>query len=113
MCAHTADNVCCQFLSTLPARRVGHRFFRRGYRGVMCGAGVARSCCRGGSGGARDSQLCFRYVITGIFSKIHLDITIITTTTTTEEHYIVRIHVMCVDSMQYIQHKPTTVVTTV
>ena len=32
-----------------------------------------RSWCRGGSGGARDSQLFFGYVITGMFSKIHLD----------------------------------------
>ena len=54
----------------------------------MCGAGVARSWCRGGSGGARDSQLFWGYFITGILSKIHLDIT---TTTTTEEHFIIRI----------------------
>jgi len=56
-------------VSSPPARRVEHRqqFFRRGHRGLMCGAGVARSWCRGGSGGARDSQLFFGYVITGIF----------------------------------------------
>ena len=33
----------------------------------MCGAGVARSWCRRGSGGAWNSQLYFGYVITGIF----------------------------------------------
>ena len=80
-----------------PARRVGHRpFFRRGHRGLMCGAGVARSWCRGGSGGALDSQLFFgvcynrhvfenpfghhhhhhhhhkEYVITKIFSMIRM-----------------------------------------
>ena len=80
-------------LSTHPARGVGHRrqFFRRGHRGLMCGAGVAQTWCRGGSGGARDSQLFFGYILTGIFSKIHLDIATMTTTTTTEEHYIIRI----------------------
>ena len=31
------------------------------------------------------------HVITGIFSKIHLDITIIIITTTTEQHYIIKI----------------------
>ena len=57
----------------------------------MCGAGVARSWCRGGSGGTRDSQLFGGYV-TGIFSKIPFDIiiTIITTTTATVEHYVIR-----------------------
>ena len=57
----------------------------------MCGAGVARSWCRGESGGARESHLFFGYIITGTFSKIHLDMTITTTTTTTtEEHYTTR-----------------------
>ena len=55
----------------------------------MCGAGVARSWCRWGSDGDRDSQLFFVCVIAGFFSRIHLDI--ITTTTTTEQHYIIRI----------------------
>ena len=44
----------------------------------MCGARVARLWCRGGSGGARDSQ--------------HLDII---TTTTTEEHYVLRTAFIC------------------
>ena len=52
----------------------------------MCEVDVARSWCRGGSGGARDSQLFFGYVITKIFSKIHLDI--ITSNTSTEQHFI-------------------------
>ena len=73
-----------------PARRVGHRrpFFRRGHRGLMYGAGMARSWCRGGSGGAREPQLFFGYVITKILSYIHLDII---TTTNTEEYCIIRI----------------------
>ena len=72
-------------LSTPPACRVKHRrqFLRRGLRRLMCGAGVARSWCRGESGGARDSQLFFRCAVTKIFSKIHLDVT----ATTTEDHY--------------------------
>ena len=63
-------------LSTAAALRVDHRrqFFRRGYRGLMCGAGVARSWCREGSGGAWDSQLFLGDIINGIFSKIHLNI---------------------------------------
>ena len=81
-------------VSTPPARRVEHwqQFFRRGHRGLMCGAGVARSWCRGESGGARESHLFFGYIITGTFSNIHLDMTITTTTTTTttEEHYTTR-----------------------
>ena len=79
-------------LSTSPAHRVGHRhqFFQRGHRGLMCGVGVARPWCRGGSGGGRDSQLFLGDVITGMFSKIYLDIIIITNTTT-EEHDITRI----------------------
>ena len=59
-----------------------------GLRGLMCEAGVARSWCRGVSGGARDSQLFFGYVTTEILSKMQLDVI---TTTTTEEHYIIRI----------------------
>ena len=47
-----------------------------------------RSRGLGRSGGARDSQLLLGYIVTGMFSKIHLDIT---TRTTTEEHYIIRI----------------------
>ena len=41
-------------LSTPPTGRVGHRrqFFRRGHRGLTCGAGVTRSWCRGVSNGA-------------------------------------------------------------
>ena len=81
-------------LSTAAALRVDHQrqLFRRGYRGLMCGAGVARSWCRGESGGARESHLFFGYIITGTFSNIHLDMTITTTTTTTttEEHYTTR-----------------------
>ena len=58
-------------LSTPHARRVGHRrpFFRQGQRGLMCRAGLARSWCREGSDGARDSQLFFGYAISGIFKK--------------------------------------------
>ena len=78
-----------------PARRVGHRrpFFRRGHRGPMCGAGVARSWRSGGSGGARESQLFLGYVNKKIFSKIHLDIII---TTTATEHYQVYNKEKCV-----------------
>ena len=52
----------------------------------MCGAGVARSWYRGGSGGARESQLFFGYVITKMFSNILSDISF-----TTDEHYIIKI----------------------
>ena len=70
----------------------------------MCGAGVARSWCRGGSGGARNSQLFFGYVITGIFSKLHLDIiTIITIIITTEENNIIRIR--CSPLLLYVLSK--------
>ena len=77
-----------------PARRAGHRrpFFRRGHRGLMCGASVARLWCRGGSGGARESPLFFGYGITiFFFSKIHLDTIITINTTTAEQHYLIRI----------------------
>ena len=72
------------------ARRVWLRrqFFRRGSRGLLCGWDLARSRGLGGSGGARDSQLFLGYVITGMFSEIHLNMTI---STTTEEHYIIRL----------------------
>ena len=72
------------------ARRVWLRrpFFRRRSRGLLCGWDLARSRGLGESGGARESQLFLGYVITGMFSKIHLDITL--TTTTTEEYYIIR-----------------------
>ena len=51
-----------------PARQVGFRrpFFRRGNRGLMSGAGMARSWCRGRPGGARESQLFFGYIVTKI-----------------------------------------------
>jgi len=55
----------------------------------MCEAGVARSWCRVGSGSARQSRCLPGRAGTGLFSKIHLDIIIITTTT--EQHYIIRI----------------------
>ena len=42
-----------------------------------------RSWCRGGSGGARDSQLFFGYAVTGMFSKIH----------STEDRYIIRVRI--------------------
>ena len=48
-------------------------------------------------------QYDFGYVITGIFSKIHLDIAIITTTTTIEEHYIIRTCHRCRDTF-IMQH---------
>ena len=59
-------------LSTPPARRVGHRcpFFRRGLRGLLCGAGVEPRRGRGSPSGDRESQLFLAYVITGIFSKM-------------------------------------------
>ena len=49
-----------------PARRAGHRrpFLCRCVRGLMGGASVARSRCRGWSGGARESQLFLEYIIT-------------------------------------------------
>ena len=55
-------------------------------RGLLCGWDLARSRGPGGSGGARDSQLFLGYIITGMFSEIHLDMF------TTEEHlYKIRI----------------------
>ena len=65
--------------------------FRRQVIGLLCGKGVEPPRGRGRPSGARESQLFFGYVVTKIFSKMHLDITIITTTTTTEEHYTIRI----------------------
>ena len=72
-----------------PARRVVHRrpFFRRQIVGLLCGKGVEPPRGRGRPSGARESQVFFGYIITKVFSKIHLDIT----TTTTEEHYIIKI----------------------
>ena len=88
-----ADPSAGGHLFKAPARRVSHRrpFFRRCHRGLLCGAGVEPPRGRGRPSGARESQLFFGYVVTKIFSKMHLDITIITTTTTTEEHYTIRI----------------------
>ena len=73
-------------LSTPPARRGGHRrpFFRHRVRGLLCWEGVAPRRGRARPSGSRKSQLVFGYSITGMFSKIHLDIT-----TTTEEQYII------------------------
>ena len=58
-------------LSTPPARRIGHGrpLFRRGLRGLMCGAGVEPPRGRGRSSGARESQLFFGYVIPKIFQR--------------------------------------------
>ena len=45
------------------ARQVGHRrpFFRRGHRGLLCGASVEPPRGRGRPSGARESQLFFGY----------------------------------------------------
>ena len=61
-------------LSTPPARRVGHRrpFFRRGLRGLLCGAGVELPRGRGRPSGARESQLVFEHDPTKLFSKIQM-----------------------------------------
>ena len=57
-----------------PARRVGHRrpFFRRGLRGLLCGAGVELPRGRGRPSGARESQLVFEHDPTKLFSKIQM-----------------------------------------
>ena len=80
----------CWRVETPHARRGGHRrpFFRRQIIGLHCGKGVQPPRGRGRPSGARESQL-FGYVITKIFSNIHLDMITINTTTTTEEHYII------------------------
>ena len=74
-----------------PARRVVRRrpFFRRQVIGLLYGTGKAPTRDRGAPSGARESQLFLGFVITEIFSKIYLDIIIITFTT--EGYYIVRI----------------------
>ena len=81
-------------LSKLPARRVWQRrpFFRRGHRGPMCGAGVARSGGRGGSADARDQPVLKSCTKTDIpvAMKVQCDITIITTATRLA-YYIMRV----------------------
>ena len=76
-----------------PASRVGYRhpFFRRGHRGLLCGAGMEPSRGRGRPSGARESQLFLGYVITKVFSKTHLDII---TTTTEDHHTILKYNIM-------------------
>ena len=59
--------------------------------------------------GRRESQLFLGYVITEIFSKIHLDITTSTTTTTTEQHDIIR---MIADGMKNKLHYYTSIMET-
>ena len=53
---------------------------------------LTRSRSLGGSGGARESQLFWGYVMTRMFSKIHLDIITTIITTNTEGHYVIRIY---------------------
>ena len=79
-------------LSTPPARPTGHGrpFFRRNVRGLLYGGGIAPTRDRRRPSGARDSQLFSGYAITGMFSRIRLDI-ITVTTTTTDKLYIIRI----------------------
>ena len=64
----------------------------------MCGTGVEPLRGRWRPSGGRESQLLFGYVITKMFSKIDLEITIITisiiTITFTTEHYISRMYYM-------------------
>ena len=60
----------------LPARRLWRRrpFFRRGYLGLLCGTGVARSRGRRRSAGAQEQPVLKSYT-KNIDVKIHVDIT--------------------------------------
>ena len=71
-------------LPTPPARRVRRLrpFFRREHRGLLCGAGVAWSRGRGGSGGGRKSRCPAGCTKTEEVLKIN-DVTTTTTTITT------------------------------
>ena len=68
--------------------RVVHRrpLFRRQIVGLLCGKGVEPPRGRGRPSGDREWQVFLGYIITKMFSKIHLDIM----TFTTEKHYIIR-----------------------
>ena len=75
------------------ACRVGRwgPFFRRRPRGLLCGAGVARSRGRGGPGGARESRSKTGHTKTRIAVKIQNETT---ATMTTSAYYIISIDTM-------------------
>ena len=60
-----------------PSLALGPAFFRRRPRGLLCGAGVARSCGRGRSRGARESRPKTRRSKTGSNVKIQSETTFI------------------------------------